>query len=92
VNLRPLRVAAHAELVSLIIMLANLATVHLKPISSLMGPVHGCAYLFVVLATWRLKQATPVTKATAVIPGIGGLLALRRLSRPRIADEPHYSS
>ena len=66
----------------MIILLTNLATAHLKPISSLMGPTHGCAYLLVVVATWRLKQATPVSKVPAVIPGIGGLLALRRLNRP----------
>ncbi|MFD3480153.1 DUF3817 domain-containing protein [Streptomyces sp. NPDC058695] len=79
---RPLRVAAHVELISLVLMLANLATAHLKPISSLMGPTHGCAYLFVVIATWRLNPATATatTKATAAIPGIGGLLALRQLS------------
>ncbi|WP_406432503.1 DUF3817 domain-containing protein [Streptomyces sp. NBC_01589] len=86
VNLRHLRIAAQGELISLIILLTNLATAHLKPISSLMGPTHGCAYLFVVVATWRLKQATPVTKATAVIPGIGGIVALRRL-RPDIDDQ-----
>ncbi|WP_346427680.1 hypothetical protein [Streptomyces sp. AcE210] len=48
---RPLRIAAHVELISLVVMLANLATAHLEPISSLMGPTHGCAYLFVVTAT-----------------------------------------
>ncbi|AJE44267.1 hypothetical protein [Streptomyces nodosus] len=76
-HLRPLRVAAHLELVSLIIMLANLATVHLKSVSSLMGPAHGCAYLFVIGLTWRLGRATTAVKATALVPGIGGLLALR---------------
>ncbi|MEV4685507.1 hypothetical protein [Streptomyces kurssanovii] len=81
-TLRPLRIAAHVELVSLIVMTANLATVHLGPVSSLMGPTHGCAYLFVVAATWRLRRATTLTKAAAVVPGIGGLLALRRLDRP----------
>ncbi|MFF3057796.1 DUF3817 domain-containing protein [Streptomyces sp. NPDC057909] len=86
VNLRHLRIAGQGELISLIILLTNLATAHHKPISSLMGPTHGCAYLFVVVATWRLKQATPVTKASAVIPGIGGLLALRRL-RLDIVDQ-----
>lgn len=79
VRLRSLRVAAHVELGSLAVMLANLATVHLKPVSSLMGPAHGCAYLFVVLTTWRLTSATPTTKAVALVPGIGGLLALRRM-------------
>ncbi|MFC9238741.1 hypothetical protein ACFTZK_20180 [Streptomyces decoyicus] len=77
-----MRIAAHTELVSLLLMMANLATAHLKPLTSLLGPTHGCAYLFVVLATWRLgPQATTATKATAVVPGIGGLLTLRRLSR-----------
>lgn len=82
-HLRPLRIAAHVELVSLTVMLANLATLHLKPVSSLTGPAHGCAYLFVVLATWRLTSATATTKAVALVPGIGGLLALRRLLADR---------
>ncbi|WP_329466853.1 DUF3817 domain-containing protein [Streptomyces sp. NBC_01431] len=87
-HLRPLRIAAHVELISLIIMLANLATAHLKAVSSLAGPTHGCAYLFVVAATWRLKQATTTVRATALVPGIGGLLALRRLSPPGAIDQP----
>ncbi|MFF0630801.1 DUF3817 domain-containing protein [Streptomyces sp. NPDC004296] len=78
---RHLRIAAHAELVSLIVMLANVFTVHLKPISSLMGPTHGCAYLFVVIATCSLKRAPAAPKVLAVVPGIGGLLALRQLDR-----------
>lgn len=75
---RHLRTAAHAELISLIVMLANTFTV-LKAMSSLTGPTHGCAYLFVVIATWRVKQAPAAAKVLAVIPGIGGLLALRQL-------------
>jgi hypothetical protein len=84
VHLRPprhLRIAAHAELISLVVMLANVFTAHLKPISSLMGPSHGCAYLFVVIATWRLKQAPAAAKVLAVVPGVGGLLALGQLDR-----------
>ncbi|WP_208762343.1 hypothetical protein [Microbispora bryophytorum] len=42
--------AAAAELGSLAVLLANLATVHLPPVSSLVGPLHGCAYLVVVVA------------------------------------------
>ncbi|MFK8843639.1 DUF3817 domain-containing protein [Streptomyces sp. Ac-502] len=83
-SLRPprhLRTAAHAELISLTVMLANVFTVHLKPISSLTGPTHGCAYLFVVIATWRLKQAPAAAKVLAIVPGAGGLLALRQLDR-----------
>lgn len=87
-HLRTLRIAAHVELISLIVMLANLATAHLKPISSVMGPTHGCAYLFVVIATWRLSSATSTTKAVAVIPGIGGLLALRQRCPVGVIDQP----
>ncbi|MET9067271.1 hypothetical protein [Streptosporangium sandarakinum] len=83
VDLRHLRVAAHLELASLVIMLANIATVHLKPVSSLMGPAHGFAYLFVVVAAWRLGQATVAVRAAALLPGVGGLLALRLLDRAR---------
>jgi hypothetical protein len=83
-HLRPplhLRIAAHAELISLIVMLTNVFTIHLKPISSLMGPTHGCAYLFVVITTWRLKQAQAADKVLALVPGAGGLFALRQLDR-----------
>ncbi|MDL4813328.1 hypothetical protein [Actinomadura opuntiae] len=76
--MRALRIAARAELVSLIVLLGNLATVHLEPVSSLVGPAHGCAYLVVVGATWRLKEATTATRVTALVPGVGGLLVLRR--------------
>lgn len=80
VDLRNLRIAAHVELISLLVMLANIATAHLQAVSSLMGPTHGCAYLFVVIGTWRGKQATGRTRATALLPGIGGLLAVHRLA------------
>lgn len=80
-TLRNLRIAARVELISLIVLLANLATADLKPIASLIGPIHGCAYLFVLGSTWRLEHASTRAKATAVIPGVGGLLALRQLER-----------
>jgi len=76
-----LRIASHVELISLIVMLANVFTVHIESISSLMGPAHGCAYLFVVIATARLRQAPTTVKMLALIPGVGGLLALRQLDR-----------
>ena len=75
---RALRVAAGAELATLVVLLTNLVTVHWPPVSSAIGPVHGCAYLFVVILTVRLSRATR-SRATALIPGIGGLLVLRQL-------------
>jgi hypothetical protein len=65
------------ELVTLLVLLVNLATVHLPAISSLCGPTHGCAYLFVVVATLRDPSATTAMKIMAWLPGIGGLLVLR---------------
>ncbi|MEU8273056.1 hypothetical protein ACFYOK_15890 [Microbispora bryophytorum] len=76
-----LRVAAAVELGSLAVLLANLATVHLPPVSSLVGPLHGCAYLVVVVAAARDAGCDPTGKALAWLPGIGGLLVLRRLAR-----------
>ncbi|MEU6427681.1 hypothetical protein ABZ860_17475 [Microbispora sp. NPDC046973] len=76
-----LRVAAAVELGSLAVLLANLATVHLPPVSSLVGPLHGCAYLVVVVAAARDAECDLTGKALAWLPGIGGLLVLRRLAR-----------
>jgi hypothetical protein len=73
VTTRSFRIAALAELVTLIVLLANLATVHLKPVTSLVGPTHGCAYLVIVVATWRTERAALTAKLMALLPGIGGL-------------------
>lgn len=76
-----LRIAAAVELVSLVALLANLATVHLPAVSSLTGPVHGCAYLFTVVATARDPRRSAPAVGLSLLPGIGGLLAVRLLTR-----------
>jgi hypothetical protein len=85
VTVRPtvtlLRIAARVELVTLLVLLVNLATVHWPAVSSTLGPTHGCAYLYVIIATLREATATGRTKLIAFIPGIGGLLVLSRLAR-----------
>ena len=63
------------------LLLANLLTVHHPVLASLAGPVHGGAYLVVVLGTLRIRTAKPPVKLLALIPGIGGILALRSLTR-----------
>ncbi|WP_067831649.1 DUF3817 domain-containing protein [Actinomadura kijaniata] len=78
--MRALRVAAAVEALSLALLLVNLATVHTEVITSLGGPVHGTAYLATLAATW-LVPATAGTRWRAAVPGVGGLLALRHLSR-----------
>jgi hypothetical protein len=86
VNLsQALRIAAGVELATLVVLLINLATVHWPQVSSAIGPTHGCAYLFVIILTVRQSRATR-TRATALVPGIGGLLVLRRLTGAQLAD------
>jgi hypothetical protein len=80
-----LRLAAAVECLSLVVLLVNLVTAHLPVITSLGGPTHGLAYLAVVVATLRHPAATRPAKAMAWLPGIGGLLALRRLRTPAAA-------
>ncbi|MFD5619634.1 DUF3817 domain-containing protein [Streptomyces yangpuensis] len=78
--MRTLRCAAAVEAASLVLLLANLLTVHTEAVASLGGPVHGTAYLIVILAV-RRACADPTARWQAWIPGIGGLLALRQLNR-----------
>ncbi len=78
--MRVLRIAAQVEAASLALLLANLLTVHTEAVASLGGPVHGTAYLIVIL-TVRRAPADPAARWQAWIPGIGGLLALRQLGR-----------
>ncbi|MFF8811872.1 hypothetical protein [Streptomyces pactum] len=88
--MRVLRVAAGAELATLAALLVNLATVHTEVVSSLGGPLHGMAYLVTIATTWQVTTADArATRWCAVLPGIGGLLVLRRLrSRPPADGSP----
>ncbi|MDT3395372.1 DUF3817 domain-containing protein [Streptomyces sp. B1866] len=76
--MRTLRIAAAVEAVSLIVLLLNLATVHARAVSTLVGPLHGAAYLATIAATASATASTAARRRAAV-PGVGGLLALRRL-------------
>ncbi|WP_327280487.1 DUF3817 domain-containing protein [Streptomyces sp. NBC_01205] len=72
---RLLRLAAPTELLSLAVLLANLATVHQQAVASVVGPVHGCAYLMAVIATATATTTTTATGAAcapADTRGTGG--------------------
>ena len=88
---RLLRISTVIELLSLILLLANLATVHWPPIATLLGPVHGCAYLFVIGSTMSVTGDLR-TRLAAVVPGIGGLLVLRRLGARRDGGDVSMSA
>ena len=77
-SLRTLRSAAAVEALSLVVLVLNLATVHIAALASMLGPIHGCAYLITIALTWPItKDAT--ARALSFVPGFGGLLVLRRL-------------
>lgn len=80
--LRLLRIAATVEAASLAVLLINLVTVHLAPVASLLGPIHGAAYLLVIGSALSARPAGLGARLLALVPGIGGLLALRRISPP----------
>ncbi|ARQ68589.1 hypothetical protein [Streptomyces marincola] len=71
--MRALRVAAAVEAGSLAALLLNLFTVHAEAVSSLLGPLHGTAYLVTVVIAWPVRPA----RFRALVPGVGGLLAAR---------------
>ncbi|SDM28098.1 DUF3817 domain-containing protein [Allokutzneria albata] len=81
-----LRIPAAIEAVSLVVLLANLVTVHAPTVTSVSGPIHGFAYLMVVLVA-LLREGTPVrARLAALLPGVGGLIALRLVSPGRRAQ------
>ncbi|MFE9397456.1 hypothetical protein [Streptomyces flavidovirens] len=90
--LRALRISAGVEAASLAALLLNLLTTHTQAISTLVGPLHGTAYLVVIATTWPVPAAASSgARWLALVPGVGGLLALRRirshLRRPRDVNE-----
>lgn len=76
---RLLRLSAPVELLSLLVLLANVAVLQQQTVASAIGPLHGCAYLIAVIAAARKAGPDRTVTLLAAIPGIGGMLALRRL-------------
>ncbi len=70
------------EALSLLVLLGNLATVHLASVAQAVGPVHGLLWLSGVALTWtRTRDARP--RWISVIPVVGALLAARVMTRRR---------
>lgn len=72
-----LTAVAVVETATLLILLVNLATVHVGWLASLLGPMHGLAYL----AGIALAFSGPYGRGArwlSVIPGVGAGLTARR--------------
>ncbi|WP_022928282.1 hypothetical protein [Patulibacter americanus] len=74
-----LRVAALVEALTLAALLLNVATVHAAPVSAFLGPLHGAAYLASIALVLTTPGAPRGARLRVLIPGVGGLLAQRRL-------------
>lgn len=74
---RILQIVGAVELATLVLMLLNLATVHVREVSQILGPVHGLAYTATVIAAVLVHGGVHRVWLRALIPGIGGLLASR---------------
>ncbi|CAM3036296.1 hypothetical protein SAXI111661_15445 [Saccharomonospora xinjiangensis] len=64
------------ELLSLAVLLTNLATVHADGVTSVMGPVHGAAYLSVAVIALLTRGLRTRTRVLVALPVIGGICAL----------------
>nr|WP_107393281.1 hypothetical protein [Streptomyces agglomeratus] len=84
-----LRIAAGAETASFAVLLGNLLTTHTQAITTLVGPLHGTAYLVVIAATSMAPSAASTgARWRSAIPGVGGLLALRRINIRTQGSQP----
>jgi hypothetical protein len=81
VNTRVLTLLAGIELGTLLVLLANLATVHVPVVATILGPVHGCAYLAAIIGTAVHAGALSRPTLLSVIPGLGATLAVAALRR-----------
>lgn len=91
---RALKIASRMELTSLAVLLLNLALGNAQQVAAIAGPIHGCLYLLVIILTARDPRTTPKAAALAVVPGVGGLLARRRLdaSTGPAVPSPHLET
>jgi hypothetical protein len=68
------------EAVTVVLLFANLLTVHWPAVASALGPTHGTAYLVTIVTVLSLRGASAKAKWLAFVPGVGGYLALRAVT------------
>ncbi|MGE3192073.1 MAG: hypothetical protein AB7K08_01230 [Microbacteriaceae bacterium] len=78
---RVLAVLSVLELASLAVLLVNLFTAHLRPVTQTMGPVHGALYLTIAIIVLFAPGFRPVDRVLGCIPVAGGTIAVVRALR-----------
>ena len=74
--LRTLEVLSVLELLSIAVLLINLATVHVDGVASVLGPMHGALYLAVAVVALLGRGLMLRTRLMALIPVLGGVFTL----------------
>ena len=93
-TLRALEVLSILELVSIAALLTNLATIHLRPITTILGPVHGAFYLAVLMTAlfaWGLHLRTRLWALVPVLGGVATLINVRWEGRSAAARQRNAS-
>ncbi len=71
-----LAVLSVLELLSLAVLLTNLATAHADGVTSVLGPVHGTTYLCVAVIALFTRGLRTRTRILIALPLLGGICAL----------------
>lgn len=79
--LRFLEICSVLELLSVVLLLANLATVHDPGLAAALGPIHGALYLLVAVTALFARNLLRRTRWQALIPVVGGVLTLVNVRR-----------
>lgn len=74
--LRLLTTAAVVELLTLVVLLVNLGTVHVPFVATLLGPLHGCAYLAAIVGTAVRTGGLSRPTLLCLVPCVGASLAV----------------
>lgn len=77
--LRVLGMLSALELVSVLALLANLATAHDPSVTGLLGPIHGALYLAVAVTALLCRGLRTRTRVGALVPVLSGPLTLVNL-------------
>lgn len=73
---RTLAVLSALELVSVVALLVNLATVHNRTLAAVLGPTHGALYLAVAVTALLGRGLSARTRVGALVPVLSGPLTM----------------
>ncbi|WP_428341193.1 hypothetical protein [Mycobacterium sp.] len=79
--LRTLAVLSVLEMVSVLVLLMNLATVHNPTVASVLGPAHGAVYLAVAVTALLGRGLSTRTRISALVPVLSGPLTMVNVRR-----------